>query len=445
MDPFVNLPAASASALTLAVESRAGRKNPRKARSACNRCHSNKQRCVRKPEETTCERCVKLHVLCRFGPRVPRASRGPRETERAAALPTTSIYSNPESDGGWLFSPDIDASASRDNDIPAVTLHPDFYCPMPGDLGNMHSFWPGPFYEAGNTKSLDQYGPLDVGQIDQTALNMGLINQDHCRDAFPSPEMPNDHSRVENDHFITSSTCPIRNLANLNVSLYDCAANLPSHSMPETGGSKGKLFAIDELLRLTSDFIDAIKHLSHKSSSIEVLSTAHSQHLSPTDTGVIATATPNRTFSHIDEGTLLLLMSCYSRLTEIYVAIFHMMQACIEHSAAPQREKDWAIILPRLQVASHVTPPLQVDGNMSLSKATSSMYMVMITMLSSELCDQVADMMQAGDGDIRAGFTEIQSPSRCLFETTVTDRTDRLRSTIDATKQLLLPSSLVGG
>ena len=45
-----------------------------KVRTACNRCHGQKLRCIKKPGQTKCERCRKLHTSCRFSPRAPRSS-----------------------------------------------------------------------------------------------------------------------------------------------------------------------------------------------------------------------------------------------------------------------------------------------------------------------------------------------------------------------------------
>lgn len=57
---------------------------PGKTRSACNRCHSQKLKCVRKEEQVKCERCLRLKTACRFGPRTPRASTKQNSLERAA-------------------------------------------------------------------------------------------------------------------------------------------------------------------------------------------------------------------------------------------------------------------------------------------------------------------------------------------------------------------------
>lgn len=69
------------------------RSKPAKARSACNRCHSHKLRCRVPPDQTSCERCLKLQVSCRFDARASRASIAPDEylTASAAAILPVSL------------------------------------------------------------------------------------------------------------------------------------------------------------------------------------------------------------------------------------------------------------------------------------------------------------------------------------------------------------------
>ena len=70
MDPVTNA-SAEASGVFSGAESRPPHRN---FRSACNRCHSQKLRCVRKIGQVICERCLKLKKSCRLGLRAPRAS-----------------------------------------------------------------------------------------------------------------------------------------------------------------------------------------------------------------------------------------------------------------------------------------------------------------------------------------------------------------------------------
>ena len=72
MDLFTDPHAASASA---SVSPAGESNNPAvKNRSACDRCHSQKLRCVKRTGQVTCARCLKLKTICRFSPRAPRAS-----------------------------------------------------------------------------------------------------------------------------------------------------------------------------------------------------------------------------------------------------------------------------------------------------------------------------------------------------------------------------------
>lgn len=46
---------------------------PAKLRSACNRCHSQKLRCIQEPDHATCRRCTRLGISCQYAPRTRRA------------------------------------------------------------------------------------------------------------------------------------------------------------------------------------------------------------------------------------------------------------------------------------------------------------------------------------------------------------------------------------
>jgi hypothetical protein len=78
MDLFISSPVPSASASGVASESSGGGSSvnlPKKTRSACNRCHAQKLKCVKKGgRENSCERCFRLRTACRSGPRVARSS-----------------------------------------------------------------------------------------------------------------------------------------------------------------------------------------------------------------------------------------------------------------------------------------------------------------------------------------------------------------------------------
>lgn len=157
----------------------------------------------------------------------------------------------------------------------------------------------------------------------------------------------------------TMTATAIRELASLNVALYEHAANLPSLPNASTSSAdtasgdrrdsqKAALFTIDEAFHLTKKFIDTIKSLSRAgynptttttrrpSSKIYALNAHHSM-LTPSSTacglldhvGPSLAVTSSKTsctfLSHADEATNLMVLSCYCRLTDIYVSIFQKM------------------------------------------------------------------------------------------------------------------------
>ena len=97
MDLFTDLSAASASAS--GGFSGCNQRPTRKGRAACDRGHSQKLRCVRRTDQDSCERCLKLKTSCRFGPRSSRASLKPREQAAGCAyeafISTPNVYSDP--------------------------------------------------------------------------------------------------------------------------------------------------------------------------------------------------------------------------------------------------------------------------------------------------------------------------------------------------------------
>lgn len=253
-------------------------------------------------------------------------------------------------------------------------MHPDFCYPIQDDSANMQDmYWPGPFCDSRNVNLLDHDGSTDlhVTPIDKRIMS-------HAS-SLPSPGISDSYIRIEdhdtNDRLGSSPTSAIRKLANLNVALYECATRLPS--MAEAGVSsagiagdgvrgsrKARLFALDDLFRLTTEFIDVLKCLSplqcETSATLSSMDpkqpgaqsalslVAYSQQFS--HPGLPGTRTgmepPFSSFSHVDEATMFMVVSCHCHLMEIYISIFQMMQACIEYSLAPQIGKDWAIILP---------------------------------------------------------------------------------------------------
>ena len=324
--------------------------------------------------------------------------------------------------------------------------------------------WASPWLRS-EMNTLDPHGSLD---FDLVPTNNNMLS----RASLLHLESPNLPSRFEHP-----STCsnypssPIRDLANINVALHDCAGKLPS--MPEVGvyppsfsplstdekqsARKVALFALDELFCLTSEFIDILKRISQAGNGTDVGRTATSnttrlETVSPVLTTSrspypghplpsIGVTPPSGPFSDLDEATMLLIMSCHCRLVDTYVSIFRMMQACIEYVIKPQMVKDAVIILPRLQFGSHEAPAMQVDAKTMLSPDTSSMYMLMVTTFSTKLCEQLTEVIGTEQGKGRCGKAENQGisslQSRQAMWDSMKDKTDCLARDIDRTRCML--------
>ena len=154
-----------------------------------------------------------------------------------------------------------------------------------------------------------------------------------------------------------------------------------------------------------------------------------------------------------------MILSTHCRLTEIYLAIFAMMQACMEHSQPPLDKKEWTVILPQLQVGSHAVPSVQVTASTALPKSTSLMYMLLVVMILSQLCEGIARVMGLNDQpDSRATeesnrqergsadwdrFTV--SPAPCQVFSAATDRQSQLEKSLESTRQSLQRVSLAVG
>lgn len=330
--------------------------------------------------------------------------------------------------------------------------------------GLVNCYWSSPSLHS-QMNLLETYAPLNQ---DLVPINNNMSSASPPG-LTPPGSLSTFKSTSSSSNYIPS---PVRSLANLNVALHECAEKLPT--MPQVGvypqnlpylspgekqsAQKVASFAIDELFRLTSEFVDTLQRLSrHESDTDDTISpnthaprpqTVHSLLMySPSGQGVLKTCTSllPTPFSRVDEATMLLIMSCHCRLIDTLVSLFRMMQACVEHSITPQLDKEVVIILPRLEIGSHQVPELQVDAKSMLSPSTSSMYMLMVTMLSTKLCEQITEIIETGRGKEIGANEERQEnsflSSRQAMWEGMKDKTEVLARDIDTTRRLLQRSS----
>jgi hypothetical protein len=134
---------------------------------------------------------------------------------------------------------------------------------------------------------------------------------------------------------------------------------------------------------------------------------------------------------------MLMLISCQSRLTEIYTSVFDATQACLNHSLRTEIGTNWALVLPRLQMGSVAKPSILVDATTPLvSRADASVYMLMLVMVSAQLWGQVAEAMRGA----RDGSTGPEGGRGLLTETVwdgVMGRVEGMVQRIEATKGML--------
>ncbi|MCJ1249021.1 hypothetical protein MMC30_006243 [Trapelia coarctata] len=231
----------------------------------------------------------------------------------------------------------------------------------------------------------------------------------------------------------------IRKLADLNVSLHEHAATIPPQSaaspsqlaqfLAESRSTKrktpsklptqeeterGQMFAIDQTFKLTQTLIDVLVRLhphfdsrvvQHEADLLPFLSLGtidQSTTLAPqlplnspdtyarTGDSIINKASQSQIRSSgnspLDQGTVLLILSCYHRLIDIYEAIFIHMEACIKHSITPLTMDGRTFRLPPLKVGDYVAP----------ASAAIAMQMMLVIRMSSQLFNQMQEVIGVG-------------------------------------------------
>ena len=299
-----------------------------------------------------------------------------------------------------------------------------------------------------------------LGQSGSPLSELTPVDENFISNAstFVNLRMPDHQIRSIDDNGSDDETLSLATvggkLARLNASLFECAAKLPNMTktvedvtsrVVRTSRAQ-TLFVIDELFNLTTEFIGAMKCLllvdCEKAAAMSPTnsaqpSTQSMSHLAapmPSSESVVSSHVP-RSSSQIDEATTFTLMACHCKLTEIYASLFKMMEACINYSLSPNLREDWAIILPKLEVGSITSPPVHVDANRPLSPpSASAMYMVLVTMISSQLWEQLRDVVTARSDVDASQFS--RAVGNAMWNS-LRYRTDRMSQNIDATKHLL--------
>jgi len=215
----------------------------------------------------------------------------------------------------------------------------------------------------------------------------------------------------------------VRQLADLNVQLYEHAETLPPLSMAtrdRTPTLDGRMFAIDKTFGMTQTLIDVINRLYPRA-------------------GTSSEFVP-------DQGTVLLLLSCANRVFDIYEVIFGHMRGCIQHQLTPVTADGKTLMLPQLRIGTFAPP----------TPAAIAMHMLMVVMMASSLFDQLQEVLGVWRGATSdhkwgsLGRTEVELAVGTASH--VPDFTDEARSEVSrrasvvageivSTRQLLLGMS----
>lgn len=375
-------------------------------RLACDRCHGQKLRCPRQEGQGACQRCLRASATCIFSPRQKRtspattsntkekdeqiqpASQDPQHTDEIdmdlldpdilfdpgqhpnAAPGLSNGFLNPSSvtltdEGDWSTLMGL-ASPTASSCLWDFPMQPQ----SPSALLRGMAF-PNASYRqdlASNTNT-DSSTPAN------TPSSSTSTTSNHDCDNRPKSRSSSSKAVATT---MTTHSC-IRQLADLNVKLYDQLNSLPpvcpdiSVDMICATEIDGPLIAIDEIFRMTQSLIDIMVFF-----------------YPPAATGTCAQVTP-------DTGTLMLLFSCADRVIDIFELLFSHMQSCLVNKNVPTTLDGKPFQLPQLRIGSY-TPP---------APTAMTVHMLTIILMASHLFDQLQEVL----GVSRYGATDSSNPA----------------------------------
>ncbi|KAI1128296.1 hypothetical protein F5Y10DRAFT_241015 [Nemania abortiva] len=346
-------------------------------RSACDRCHDQKLRCTRAASGGPCVRCNKSKATCTWTPLSTRRQREPKRglDNTASALPDavvtdTSMPTLSDTAPAGCTAPTMNRDAAIDAmqtgvgfeltpDVPqnVGTLWSDltFLASVSNTSSSSPSFTipTDSFVSATQSPPPSQaaYPPNDqILSNWQSRFNQewAMLSAEQDQASRGAPLLTDTFHFDTPSELSALSSLPldtIRRLTELHLELFTLASRVPK---PPTCVSqplswKDKDVALDRTFHLSHAFIEAVDQLA--SGPIRMSADCVSDF---TDTP------PDTDDSPLDYASLLLVLSCYQRLIEIYDAVFGNMQACLDRSSITARE-DY-VRMPDVKVGSFSLP-----------------------------------------------------------------------------------------
>ncbi|KAK3495375.1 uncharacterized protein B0T23DRAFT_130697 [Neurospora hispaniola] len=178
---------------------------------------------------------------------------------------------------------------------------------------------------------------------------------------------------------------PVRQLANLNVSLYEHLCLIPqiysNCGLPpltpvvRIDVLEKRLLAIDHTFQLTQELIDIVGKLYPRSGP-GVLSGDDAPDAPKTGTGVPLGQ---------DQATILLLLSCAQRVCDVYDLSLSHMRKCLKKNSVPHFDEELKPVrLPPFRVSAVCAPP---------TDRAVALHMCMVMMMASNLFDQLQEVL----------------------------------------------------
>jgi hypothetical protein len=361
-----------------------------KRRSACDRCRSQKLRCLRRPGEEICTRCLSTQSRCIFG----ASRRGLRphtvredearldewnatvespaiEADVSTATSTDLAFNLPNGSSEYdVFSVFTDFAMNQyDLDIPGqnAPLVSDaatkgqtatFFAGLNGHHGDMN----GTASMFQNISDLSATPALLTGKLAELSVSLA------------------DHASIIPPLSIHRTQLPVlaAQPTYLNVSYHgdiqSCAPDRPLVDQEKVSASP---FALEDTFRLTQTLVDICPRV------IKTLSVDQSSEFQRSSDNTLINSTsllaspPVASFV-IDHGLILLMLSCHHRLIDIWEAIFDHVKVLAELPGVPECQK--------VQIGSFAP---------SSSTTSNSLQVALIIELTAQLQNQACQLRDA--------------------------------------------------
>ncbi|GKZ24846.1 hypothetical protein AbraCBS73388_011855 [Aspergillus brasiliensis] len=367
-----------------------------KIRRACDRCHTQKLRCIRSEHESVCVRCARAGLVCVFSPPT-RHRRSPSEAKRLGCSQALNSAVHPTRSGA-LWSPD--SSTLLELDPSAAPLPSGLPAPKPvGMLDPLPTATSDPFtpVDGFNWDHLLNTSP-PIALVDLTPGELALTTSTFSTSASPlspihplqtSPASripPQPHRSPPEPTALPTRTEWVAELGRLNVTLLTHAQQIahrqprgtPSTPSPTSATDHDfqedrPTFAVDQTFLLSQQLIDLL-----------------SQQDALAATGAPAQSPPPgppqlpRALRSLDPASILLVLSCHLRVLDSYSQMFAHIQAWQEHGGASLAAT--GIGLPALNI-----------GAFSLPASSPRLQIAVILQLAEQLLGRLREMVLLPD------------------------------------------------